>query len=548
MGGLSFSSAAQGVLNWVGGLLRHLLLSALFAGLFILPEHLYPLINEGYQAVFGQKIFFAIYLMTFLALAAKRLMVIKGLALFFALLQLGQFLHFGYFGTLISPHAVVLLFTDMGEIVESLLGLISLVVGPLLIVATVYTLIFWLSNRSDRYRQRIPLSTLALILLMSVLPIKAYTSSSSQTFYPNPRHYSIKNTYYAISYFLAKDLPKRLRGVEAKQFQPYQLQELPFDGPMNIVVVMGESLTPTHMSLFGYERETTPYLDKLADDPGLVYKVGIAGGVNTKVAVQTFFNLKREPENVNHLFRHEANLFAMAKRRGMTTHYLSAQTANLATYIGDGDIDHFMSKEDIEAEVAEKFDMVLPEKLAAVDLSRPNFIVLHQRGSHSPYWKFHPDSYDRYPEEVDDIHQRRINNYDNSVLFTDHVNDQIIRVLQQNSPLPTYLFITSDHADLLGEEGKYGHSMLEPGVARVPIIHYAVNGDEQVRHSFAAMAQPTHYELGEFLAGLMGFKVINPNAEEGVYYINGIDIDGSAGHMRVEKRPGAEVDIAVIRK
>ncbi len=270
---------------------------------------------------------------------------------------------------------------------------------------------------------------------------------------------------------------------------------------MNIVVVMGESLTPSHMSLFGYERDTTPYLKSLSSDSNLVYKDGIAGGVNTKVAVQTFFNMKREPENVNHLFRHEANLFAMAKRRGMTTHYLSAQTANLATYIGDSDIDHFMSKEDIESEVAVKFDEVLPEKLAGVDLSRPNFIVLHQRGSHSPYWKFHPDSYDKYPEDVDDVHQQRVNSYDNSVLFTDHVNEQIIKVLKQNSSIPTYLFITSDHADLLGEGGKYGHSMLEPLVARVPMIYYTVNGDDRMTQTFAALEKPTHYELGEFLAG-----------------------------------------------
>ncbi|MEJ1336867.1 MAG: phosphoethanolamine transferase [Candidatus Sedimenticola sp. (ex Thyasira tokunagai)] len=544
---MSFANAAQSVLNWVTGLVRHLALSGLFACLFILPEHLYPLINEGYQAAFNHKVFWGIYLMTFFALASRRLVVVKGLAIFFAMLQLGQFLHFGYFGTLISPHAVVLLFTDMGEIVESLLGLISLVIGPLLIVGPVLFSAHWLSAKTDGYRQRIPLSSSVLVLLLAILPVKAYTSSGSQTFYPNPRHYSIKNTYYAISYFLAKDLPKRMSGVKAKEFLPYQLRELPFNGPMNIVVVMGESLTPSHMSLFGYERDTTPYLKSLSSDSNLVYKDGIAGGVNTKVAVQTFFNMKREPENVNHLFRHEANLFAMAKRRGMTTHYLSAQTANLATYIGDSDIDHFMSKEDIEAEVAVKFDEVLPEKLVGVDLSRSNFIVLHQRGSHSPYWKFHPDSYDKYPEDVDDVHQQRVNSYDNSVLFTDHVNEQIIKVLKQNSSIPTYLFITSDHADLLGEGGKYGHSMLEPLVARVPMIYYTINGDDRMTRTFAALEKPTHYELGEFLAGLMGFEVINPNAEEGVYYINGIDIDGSAGHVRVEKQTGGEVDMVVVR-
>ncbi len=369
------------------GLVLNLLLTALLVGFFVLPDHLFQLTTLGYQAAFMQKVVLGFCLLTLLALSARSPRVIRGLALFFALLQLGQFFHFSYFGTLISPHAIVILFTDFGEISESLFADMRLVLIPLGIVVGVYGVVFWLLGRVERFRQPLPLSTPLLVLLLAVGPVKAYNSSNSQVFYPNPRHYSIKNTYYAIAYFLGKDLPGRIMGRDLPSFKPYELKEGPFSGPMNLVVVMGESVNPAHMSLFGYERETTPELSALSQDPNFVYSRGISGAINTKVAVQTFFNLKREPGNVGHLFRQDANLLAMAKRRGMTTHYISAQTANLATYLGDGQIDHF-----------------LIDRLAQVDLTQPNFIVLHQRGSHSPYHVYHPDSYDRYPEEEGDSH------------------------------------------------------------------------------------------------------------------------------------------------
>jgi len=532
--------------DWLKGFILNFVLAAVLVALFILPDYLYQLVSPGYQAAFGYKVVLGIYLITLLALTARSLATIKGVALFFALLTLGQFFHFSYFGTLISPHAVMILFTDFDEITESLFADMTMVLIPLLIVGGVYAVIFWLLGKMDTVRRPLPLSGLLLTLLLAVGPVKAYNASSSQIFYPNPRDYAIKNTYYAISYFLGKGLPGQLMGRELPGFEPYRLEDRPFKGPVNLVVIMGESMNPSHMSLFGYERETTPRLSALASDPNFVYSRAISGAVNTKVAVQTFFNLKREPANVGQLFRQDANLMAMAKRRGMTTHYISAQTANLATYIGDGQIDHFSSKADYEEELAERYDEVLVEKLAGLDLSKPNFIVLHLRGSHSPYHVYHPDAYDRYPEDTGDSQARRVNAYDNSLFFTDHVVSGMIQTLKAKSPLPTYVVFTSDHGELLGENGMYGHSILDPGVSSVPFVFYAINGAAEIVETARSLWMPTHYEIGEFIAGIMGYEVIDPNTPPGKYFVNGLDIDGSGGHMVVVKSPDKKLEWQVV--
>jgi glucan phosphoethanolaminetransferase (alkaline phosphatase superfamily) len=536
------------MIDWFKGLFVNFILSAILLGLFVLPDYLFQAVSLGYQATFGTKVAIGLYLITLFALASHSIKAIKFVAIFFALLQLGQFFHFSYFGTLISPHAVVILFTDFDEISESLFADMTMVLLPIVIVSAVYGFIFWLLGKIDSYRQPVPLFGLMLFLVLAMGPVKAYNSSGSQTFYPNPRHYSIKNTYYAISYFLGKDLPSRIMGRDMPSFEQYRLEKQPLDKAFNLIVIMGESVNPSHMSLFGFDRETTPKLKALLKDPNFVASKAISGGVNTKVAVQTFFNLKREPANVQHLFRQEANLMAMAKGQGMTTHYISAQTANLATYMGDGQIDHFFSREDDEARVLEKHDAILIDRLQQVDLSKPNYIVIHQRGSHTPYDKFHPDSFDRFPEDVEDRLVKRQNSYHNSLFFTDHVTVELINVLKKKSTLPAYLVFTSDHGELQGENGLFGHTHLVPEGSEIPFIFYAINGDQGVVQKARDLWLPTHYEVGEFIAEIMGYKVINPNARDGEYYVNGIDIDGSAGHILVKKTPDKKIEWTVVKK
>lgn len=380
---------------------------------------------------------------------------------------------------------------------------------------------------------------LLVLLLGGILPVKAYNSTGSQAFYPNPRHYSIKNTLYAVGWFLGKELPQRFAKThDTHHYAPYQLVDRDSVLPANIVVVMGESLNPDHMGLFGYARDTTPYFSAMKDDPNLFYTKIYSGGVSTKVSVPTFFNLKREPFNAQVLYRGEANLFKLAKRRGLHTWWLSTQNSNLATYADGGAVDHFEAREDHLAEIEKRKDLVLLDLLRQVDFSKPNFVVLHERGSHSPYERYHTDEFRKFPEDVDDLDQFRINSYDNSVLFSDHVHNEILKLLRERSKLPTYVLFTGDHGELLGDEidGRllWGHSVLHPKTATVPFILYAINGDPKVLQRARHLAYPHHWEMGRFIAGLLGYDVIDPNAETGVYYAVGKDIAGTSGYMRMQ--------------
>ena len=528
--------------NLANRLLIHCLAALGLAVLLMLPDHLYKFSQPHYQAVFSLKMLAILWGVGMLLMGLRYRAGFLAFTWFVALLQLSQFLHFSYFGTQISPHEVIFLFTEWGEISQTLSAVLPYLALPLFFVALTNILAWQLWKRLHASTLRLPAAGLVLLFLLSILPYRASHTLQSQSFYPNPAAYSVRNTLYAVSFFVGHSL----RGDGGKdrdrpRFQPYRVDKLsvPAELPI-IVVVMGESLTYKHMGIFGYERPTTPELQKLLGDPGFVFHRAIAGGVSTKVSLPSFFNIQREPGNISHLMRYESNLLKLAKERGMRTYYISAQTSNLATYSGSEFADEFITQERMQAEYDKFKDDVLLRQLERIDLSKPAFIVLHQRNSHSPYEQSYPLSFALYPIHGLSQHDYMVNAYDNSIRYTDHLLTRIIIDLKTRAHRPAYLFFTSDHGEMLGEGGKYGHTLLEPDVARVPFLFYAVGGSPAVVKEMRAMQAPTHYEIGKSIARLLGYKVINPNEAPGRFYVNGPDLGGTMGCMAIDKAPESQ--------
>jgi glucan phosphoethanolaminetransferase (alkaline phosphatase superfamily) len=97
--------------------------------------------------------------------------------------------------------------------------------------------------------------------------------------------------------------------------------------------------------------------------------------------------------------------------------------------------------------------------------------------------------------------------------------------------------LASDHNELLGENGTYGHGFgtLIPETAQIPVVIQSKDPAflEKINHTFAI----THYEIAKFFAEQIGFNVINPNKEENVFYINNIDYNGRYGYICFTKIP-----------
>lgn len=92
-------------------------------------------------------------------------------------------------------------------------------------------------------------------------------------------------------------------------------------------------------------------------------------------------------------------------------------------------------------------------------------LVLHMMGSHGPaYYQRYPDVFRHFMPTCDTNQIQQCtteqlrNTYDNTVLYTDHILAEIIRLLQSQTGLASAMWYFSDHGESLGENGMYLHA------------------------------------------------------------------------------------------
>lgn len=191
-----------------------------------------------------------------------------------------------------------------------------------------------------------------------------------------------------------------------------------------IVVAIGESLSANHLGLYGYYRDTTPQLDALADQISAIDDV-FSAGTNTWSSIPTTLT------GLGSIADPSQSLVNLAKDAGYKTFWISNQGQFsewdfvVSALAKQSDADFFMS----EQEGGEQYDSVVVEKFTSllhdpnmVNLQGKNLFVLHFYGSH-------PSFVDRYPREAEHFtgsDNPLLDQYDNSVRYTDQLQHDII--------------------------------------------------------------------------------------------------------------------------
>jgi glucan phosphoethanolaminetransferase (alkaline phosphatase superfamily) len=168
-----------------------------------------------------------------------------------------------------------------------------------------------------------------------------------------------------------------------------------------------------------------------------------------------------------------------------------------------------------------------------LDYQQPQFITLHMRSTHAPYVDNYPAEEAVYPVDKNDYQNYMRNSYDNSVHYTEK---QIADIYQffENTGRPTYIFFTSDHGELTGQSGRYGHNMVDLDIAQVPFLFYGPHLEQSAISNLAAElgCMPNHYHISKEIAKLLGFSIHNPNEVADTYYLNGTSVFGEAGYQQ----------------
>jgi glucan phosphoethanolaminetransferase (alkaline phosphatase superfamily) len=494
--------------------------------LLIIPDIVFHFYESNFYSFSTRSIkeFFLLVVLGWLILNVKSYIARLVFWSFFTLLTFIATAHYAFFHGYLLYYEIGFFFSQFDEVISSLKGIVSYVLLPFVLWGVQWSIGVWMLRRCEKNVKPFGYAGIILVLLLAIIPLSAYKRHNISVMMPKRKNFSVVNTYNAIALFLGKELPKYLFSEKNRiTFKRYEVDvNDTLQSPRNIIVVMGESLGYKYMHLFGYDKQNTPYLDRRKNRKNFLYKKGYASGVDTLTAVPTFFTLKREPENTAVLSGNITNLFSLAKKRGYRTYYFTTQKLNImAPYLSGADtIKRF-----------EGFDEKLIEALKAVDFSQRNFIVLHQRNSHSPYETSTPSKYYKFPFKNKPYAEYMRNSYANSVLYSDALYEKLFRRVDrlENS----IVFIVPDHAEMMGfenEGGRFGHSFLDKEAAKVPFLIYWNGIDPNLEYRFFNERCFNHYTFGKLVAASLGFEVKNPN-ENGTYYIQGTSIDGSNGFI-----------------
>ena len=250
------------------------------------------------------------------------------------------------------------------------------------------------------------------------------------------------------------ELKKILEKNTSKPFEKIQT-DLSEETPETYVVIIGESANRTHLQLYGYERETTPFSNKRKDELFVFNKVvsPFAQTMPVLEKVLTFAD-REHPE----FLTQKGTIVDFFKQAGFKTYWLSNQYAlsdTLVTAISshaDWEKSYNFSgmkrfeKTGFDGDMIPDVEKIIQDKSALKKV-----IFIHLIGSHSAYTNRYPAEWSFFKDNLPhkDLTQQGhvlLNAYDDSIRYTDYVVNEIIDVLKAENNV-SYCLYFSDHGE-----------------------------------------------------------------------------------------------------
>ncbi|MFP4597329.1 MAG: phosphoethanolamine transferase [Persicimonas sp.] len=415
--------------------------------------------------------------------------------------------HFVLYESLIHPGALGAAFfatvLEMSGYVRTFGPDVALALAPTLLIFPIY----W-RFRFDRIGPHA--RRMALVIFIAMLSVQtissAVTASRSDNFLEKFASH-MKRRAYECTFLFGNDATGIYTfGSEYYKFRKARehMKDAAFDAtveegaPELAVIVIGESLTRSHLPFYGYERNTMPKLAKWHETGDLLVFEDVIAVTNlTRLVLLRALTLAthddREP------FYRGDSIVAAARSAGYDTYWIS--NAGMLT---PHDTEHTAL-----ARQADETQMVNTDfRLKSLDgkllpvfekfLERPSkrkLIVLHTLGSHPKYDQRYSEEFAYYddaelPEGVPELNEREtrhFNQYDNTIRYTDDFLNTVLTRVREQDANAMFLYF-ADH----------GQDMFEPP-------------DERMGH---AHPKPSKYELEVpmFAWFSESYKAENPDA------------------------------------
>lgn len=447
-----------------------------------------------------------------------------------------QLCHIAYFSTPLYPTQINQMFYESEDVMLSVFDEFKHLWFVGLAIFVPFISILFIHIKLYKQTRKIKY-IFTLVFIIIAIRLITHQKLTTEHYIPRLTSFSIQNTFNTFSFYFNKKMYKDEAILPKSHYKPYSAKKISEPKVDNIIILMGESNNPTHMQLFGSERKTMPYMQEYTKDKNFDYHLSISSGASTRLGLAFFFNQVLEPGNSKEFTQQNINLFKLAKEQGFKTFFITMQNSKNAFEIGISHIDKVISNEDFPSLINEKKDLALIDIIKTLSLGDKNFIAVQLRTPHVPYYDdFFKGTEFGVFEKSDDRVQNMKNSYDNSILFLDYIIKSTIEFMKSWDNKNSIFIYTADHGELFGEDGLFGHGHLTEQGISIPYMSYNIDG-LKINNDF-----PSHYEISNWISNLLGFKIINQNLEDGIFYSHQGNFLGNYEFMRYQKANGKIID------
>lgn len=418
------------------------------------------------------------------------------LILFFALFFIVEFYCIDYLRVPFDADFAMLIFTtnpnEASEFLQSMIPLefILKIFGIITIVGCITYLI-----------SKFAINKWAVVFLLFVVLIASFAGVRNSSTW---NHAIWKKVYSVMSY----DVPDDLR-----EYFIRPDVEMSSKSPKNIVVIMGESFSKHHSSLYGYEKETNPLLSKLVADSSLiVFENVTSAGLSTMISFKYMMSGYNPDSDDSKEWYEYPLLLDVLKSAKYNTHWISNHAnvgvnnnvTRLLAYACD---DYCFTDDNVSGDFSTTYDeelINLAKPIIAQYNKQPyNFYFFHLLGSHFRFDLRYPGEYAKFTENdyLDCLEHQRFTlaSYDNSIIYNDSVVYEIIQLFNDKEAIILYL---SDHGlDLYNSSENYAaHGKINNPISakfgsEIPLLIYPTelykqNNSDMVRMLKESKSKP----------------------------------------------------------
>ncbi|MDD3772234.1 MAG: sulfatase-like hydrolase/transferase [Weeksellaceae bacterium] len=262
----------------------------------------------------------------------------------------------------------------------------------------------------------------------------------------------------------------------------------------NLIIVIGESARRDALSLYGNPIPTTPNADKRKNQM-LIYENAIAPSAYTILCVPYMLSRALPEEKVNASL-YADNLIHLANEGNWSTYWFSSQEQNGYYANAITAIASMADEQKWHNKIYDEYLIPLLEE-SLKDTNKKRLIFLHLSGSHGPAARNFPRDF----KKVTSGEGKVIDDYYNSIAYTDYVLEEVVKLMEDQPSIMIYL---SDHGQSRSNHD-FHHSFTQKGLQVPFYIWHSDKVSEKFKQNGTIsemVSTSDFYEIVKFYLGI----------------------------------------------